>query len=426
MLDFTQRLRLFNRTIWLYLVTPALIGFTVFGGIYTVLLNLYLLRLGYGPSFVGLVNAAGFGTLAVAALPVGALGGKIGVRRAMILGMTLIMAGCGLLPLAEFVPAALRPGWLVVMYAVIQLGMTLHIVNSQPFLMDATTPVEREHVFSVQVALWPLAGFVGSMIGGLLPGFLAPLMGVTLTDPAPYRYTLLLAAMLLLPGVWALTQIPEPKTNPRADSPRANTGVATAPLGLILLLAAISYLRGGGEGVGRTFFNVYLDEGLGVATAQIGSLLAFAQLLAVPSALLAPALVRRWGKEPLMLWGTFGVAVSLLPMAFIADWRATAVGLLGILVLTSISRGPLMIYIQEVVEPQWRPLVAGATTMTFGLSWFTTALSGGYIIAALGYRELFLVGALLNVAGGFLLWSFLAMQQRRRERQAAGVGVGDD
>ncbi len=146
----------------------------------------------------------------------------------------------------------------------------------------------------------------------------------------------------------------------------------------------------------------------------IGSVLAFAQLLAVPSALLAPALVHRWGKERIILWGTFGVTVSLLPMAFIADWRAIAVGMLGILILTSVSRGPLTILMQEVVEPQWRPLVSGATTMTFGLSWFTTALSGGYIIAAFGYRELFLFGALLNVAGGFLLWGFLTAHQRRQ------------
>jgi len=422
MLDFSQRLRLFSRDVWLYLITPALIGFTIFGGIYTVLLNLYLLRLGYTPSFVGLVNAAGFATLAVTALPTGAVGRKIGVRRAMILGMLLIMAGCGLLPMAEFIPVGLRQGWLLVMYAVIQLGMTLHIVNSQPFLMDATTPVERSHVFSVQVALWPLAGFVGSMIGGLLPGLLAPLLGIGLEDAAPYRYTLLLAAVMVLPGVWALMQIPEPKPTHRtilAGGVSANT-----PLLLITLLAAISYLRGGGEGVGRTFFNIYLDEQLGIPTAQIGSLFAFAQLLAVPSALLAPTLVHRWGKERIILWGTFGVALSLLPMAFIADWRAIAVGMLGILVLTSVSRGPLMIYMQEVVDPQWRPLVAGATTMTFGLSWFTTALSGGYIIAAFGYRELFLFGALLNVAGGFLLWGFLAAHQRR-QLSGSVVGAGD-
>ncbi len=423
MTTFLAQLGHFRREVWLYLVTPALIGFTIFGGIYTVLLNLYLLRLGYGPEFVGLVNAAGFGTLAVLALPSGTLGRYIGVRQAMILGMVLIMAGCGLLPLGEFVPDGLRPAWLVMMYSVVQFGMTLHVVNSQPFLMDVTSPVERDHVFSVQVALWPLAGFLGSLVGGLLPGVLAPILGTALDDPAPYRYTLLLAAVLLAPGILALVAIRD-DASPRV--PR-NTGVATvaAPITLICLLSLISFLRSGGEGIGRTFFNVYLDNGLGIATAQIGSLFAFAQLLAVPAALIAPVLSPRWGKERLMLWGTVGLALSLLPMAFIADWRAAGLGLLGILLLTSISRGPFMIYIQEAVAPQWRPLIAGATTMTFGVSWFSTAFSGGYIIAHYGYRSLFLLGMGLSMAGAVLLWGYLLAARRRRVRRVA-VMSGDD
>ncbi len=423
MTTFLAQLGHFRREVWLYLVTPALIGFTIFGGIYTVLLNLYLLRLGYGPQFVGLVNAAGFGTLAVLALPSGALGRRIGVRQAMILGMTLIAAGCGLLPLGEFVPDAWRPAWLLVMYSVVQFGMTLHVVNSQPFLMDVTTPVERDHVFSVQVALWPLAGFLGSLVGGLLPGVLAPLLGTTLEDPAPYRYTLLLAAALVLPGIIALLAIRD-DASPRVQRSKG-ASTAAAPLALIALLALISFLRSGGEGIGRTFFNVYLDDGLGIATAQIGSLFAFAQLLAVPAALVAPALSLRWGKERLMIWGTIGLAASLLPMALIPDWRAAGLGLLGILLLTSISRGPFMIYIQEAVAPEWRPLISGATTMTFGVSWFSTAFSGGYIITHYGYRSLFLLGLALSLAGGILVWGYLMTVQRRRTNRVV-ITAGDD
>jgi hypothetical protein len=55
---YLHKLRLFSRDVRLVLITAALLGFTVFGGIYPVLLNLYLLRLGYGPKFIGLVNAA--------------------------------------------------------------------------------------------------------------------------------------------------------------------------------------------------------------------------------------------------------------------------------------------------------------------------------------------------------------------------------
>lgn len=57
MVIYLQRLRSFERDVRLFLVLPALIGFTVFAGINTVLFNLYLMRLGDGPEFIGLVKA---------------------------------------------------------------------------------------------------------------------------------------------------------------------------------------------------------------------------------------------------------------------------------------------------------------------------------------------------------------------------------
>ena len=45
---YVTKARLFSRDVRLFLVTSVLFGFTACGGIYTVLLNLYLLLLGYG------------------------------------------------------------------------------------------------------------------------------------------------------------------------------------------------------------------------------------------------------------------------------------------------------------------------------------------------------------------------------------------
>jgi hypothetical protein len=72
---YAQKLRLFNRDVRLYMVTWILAGFC-FVGIYMVLFNLYLLRLGYDPEFIGLVNAAGSLAFAILSLPAGALGGR--------------------------------------------------------------------------------------------------------------------------------------------------------------------------------------------------------------------------------------------------------------------------------------------------------------------------------------------------------------
>ncbi len=169
------------------MVSSALFGFTIFGGIYTLLLNLYLLRLGYSPGFVGVVNASGMLALALFSLPAGALGGRWGSRRTLIAGLSLIVIGLGLLPLAELVPVPFRRGWLVGTYMIAWLGVAMYFVNTNPFLMVVTTAVERNHVFSVQVALWPIAGFAGSLVGGVLPDHIAGLLRVPLDHPAPYR-----------------------------------------------------------------------------------------------------------------------------------------------------------------------------------------------------------------------------------------------
>ena len=53
---YLQTLQILNRDVRLYLAATATYGFAQ-EGIRGVLLNLYLLRLGYGPRFIGLVSA---------------------------------------------------------------------------------------------------------------------------------------------------------------------------------------------------------------------------------------------------------------------------------------------------------------------------------------------------------------------------------
>jgi MFS family permease len=358
-------LQRFNRPVRLYLVSSALFGFTIFGGIYTLLLNLYLLRLGYGPGFVGVVNASGMLALALFSLPAGALGGRWGSRRTLIAGLSLIVIGLGLLPLAELVPVPFQPGWLVGTYMIAWLGVAMYFVNTNPFLMAVTTPVERNHVFSVQVALWPIAGFAGSLVGGVLPGQIAGLLGVTLNHPGPYRYPLLLAAMLLIPSILALRATTEPIGVQRQEIARhTNPG----PYRLIALLSLVTLLQLAGEGATRTFFNVYLDTGLQMPTAQIGTLMGAAQLLAVPAALATPVLAARLGNRDTVITGSFGMAFSLLPLVLIAHAGAAGLGFIGMTAMASIRRPAISVYAMEIVPAAWRTTMSSATTMAVGVS----------------------------------------------------------
>ena len=99
----------FHRDVRLYLISTAAMGFSYLG-VYSLLFNLYLLRLGYGPESVGLVNGVGSLTYALSALPAGALGRRWGSRRTMIAGTSLTVVALGLVPLTDLLPGTMQAG----------------------------------------------------------------------------------------------------------------------------------------------------------------------------------------------------------------------------------------------------------------------------------------------------------------------------
>ena len=116
MLAYLNTLRLLSRDGRLLLLSQCL-STGSYLGIYVVLFNLYLARLGYGTEFIGLTNGIAIFFYAFLCIPAGALGRKWGVRRVAILGGVLTGIGLLLLPLAEALPGMWRSVWLVLMYA---------------------------------------------------------------------------------------------------------------------------------------------------------------------------------------------------------------------------------------------------------------------------------------------------------------------
>jgi MFS family permease len=363
------------------------------------LLNLYLLRLDYDLRFVGLVNAAGQLLFAVSSLLAGLVGRRWGNRRMMIVGMGLAVAGYGLLPLVRFPLVSLESIWLVVTYSLAWFGLAQMIVNMIPYLMDATGPEERTYVFSMVGAILALSGFLGGLVAGLLPGLFAGALGVTLDEPTPYRYPLLIPLGVLILGFLALLATRDAGTD-RQQETVAEAGldrIRRAPLGLIAVLTLVMFLVRTGEGAARTFFNVYLDVALRVSTALIASFSATGQLLAVPAALAAPLLIARFGLGRTIVVGNLG---------FIPLWGAAGLGYMGVIVLLSITVPAFGIYHQEIMPIRWRTVMSGAATMAIGLSWSVTTSVGGYVITNLGYQRFFFAAAVLTASGGLLFWAY--------------------
>lgn len=399
--SYLHLLRNSSRNARLYFITASLIGFTL-EGVHVLLFNLYLLRLGYGPEFIGLINGVGMCAFAIFSLPAGRLTQRWGCRRTMLAGLVLVIVGYGLLLLVELEPGVGRNSWLTATYMVAAVGAAVYFVNTAPFLMNATSGKERNHVFSVYAAIGSLAGFAGNLAGGILPIFLSLVLADSLSQPAPYRWALLIATLLLLPAM-LIVRATTPDSPPQRTSGQ-HVGRGSSRFSLILLLSLIRMLTITSLAVVHFFFNVYLDAGLKVSIAQIGIVMAIGRLLAVPAALIMPLLTSRWGNGGAALWSSLGSAISLIPLALISHWSAASLGFVAVMALASIRYPTFMIYTMEVVSPEQRGIASGAGEMAAGGSFALMALSGGFLITALGYHSLFLTGAILTGIGTFMFW----------------------
>jgi predicted MFS family arabinose efflux permease len=320
----------------------------------------------------------------------------------MILGVSLIVAAYALLPLAELMPSRLQQGWLLATNALAFVGGPLWAVNGIPFLAGATSPEERGHAFSLQAALLSLAGFAGSLVGGFLPGLTADVVGLSLDGPAPYRYPIWVAAagygLIALPALLATRKVAAERTE------RTRLRSSGAPFGLIASLAVTRLLVAAALSVVSIFFNVYLDAGLGAATSLIGSLSAAASLVAVPASLATAVLLERIGRGRTVFWGALAQIVGLLPLALLPHWAAAGAGLAVATAANSVATAALNVYSQEAVEPRWRAAVSGATMTAWSLSTSIASFGGGYLIAASGYRSLFLSGGGAAILAALLFW----------------------
>ncbi len=135
---YLDTLRAANHNARLVLMISVIMGFTIDGGIYAAILNLYILRLSFGPEFVGQINSVANLVFALGSLAAGWLGSRFGDRRIMIVGLFLATAARWTVPMTDTLAAAqlaTLPGW------VPALSFTLPTSGSVALLRELPRPL---------------------------------------------------------------------------------------------------------------------------------------------------------------------------------------------------------------------------------------------------------------------------------------------
>lgn len=407
--DYADRLRRFSPNARLFLLSVFGIGLA--SSIFSLLLNIYLLRLGYKQDFLGLMAAIPPLVTALLAVPAGVVGDALGHRRALIIGG--VLSGLGALGIGIFT----GPELLLFSIGILGLGGALLQVVSAPFMVEESQEHERTHLFSVQFALQTLASFLGSFVGGALPQLFARGLAVPESTAAVYQMALAVGVGLVFVSILPLVGM---RSAPRESRSARLRWHAKTPTGLIFKLIAPNIILGLGAGLFIPFMNVFFKLQFDVSDALLGTLFALGAVGMGIASLAGPPLAQRVGKVRTMVW-TQALSLPFLGvMAFVPILWVSALAFVMRFALMPMSAPIYSLFVMEQVAPEDRATVNGWSTMAWNLLFAGSAWLSGHLQVLWGFGPIFIVVCALYSSSILLQYVLLSpLEKREQALQAA-------
>lgn len=363
------------------------IGFGVFQLIY----NLYLVRLGFREDFIGALTAINTVLIAIAALVFGQMVNRFGSWRCILVGTVLTVISLLGQSLITNVPI------LIVFAAIGGVGQAGLIVPNMPFIIEHSSDEERADLSAVTFSIMSLSMTMGALVGGRVPEFLNLIGGDYIQESIlNYRTTLLVGVFLAATALLPLLLIKEQRrgvttTSGRlADSqmiPRRvrNDMIVFVLVGALFSTSAAAIIP---------FYNVYLKD-LGASAGTIGTIFAVTGVFGALLGVCAPAMARRFGVVSVAAGARFAGVPLLVLLLFVPG--------LQVAFAAHIVRGVAMALawpldsnlIAEVLPNRQRAIVFSYRSASWNLSWAIASFAVGKLIVVTGsYNVSFLTSAI--------------------------------
>jgi len=393
-LEYATFVKGFSRTAKFYLLSSGLTALAQ--GVAGVVMNLYLVRMGLGESFLGALASYSSLAGAIFALPAGRASDRYG-RRLALLASGVVGVAATLAQVIRPIPEVLIPATFIAGAA-----FTVTMVTGGPLLVEASGDRERTHLFGFQSALVLGLMVVGSSVGGYLPKVFGALYAVDAGSVVSLRATLYAGLALYLLSLIPLLSMREGPRAAEATSTGEPPGVGAgamsiAPRGrtpswlrlsdpeLVRKLLLPQALVSLGAGLIVPLQNVFMDRYLRASPVQIGIVFGLTAAVTGIGSLAAPLMARRLGKIRAV------TACQLASLPFMAMmglsprfWVYSAASLVRSSLMNLAS--PLITsFCLEVVSSRERATVSSLINMFWSLGWAISAWAGGWLMQHVSY-----------------------------------------
>lgn len=389
-----------NRVLMTYVAYQFLSNFGL--GVFSLLFNLYLRKLGLREDFIGIYSAFSTLSWAAGALIVGPLSRRIGAR-AILIGGVFLFAVFASLQILVTAPFALLG--IAFCFGLANAGMT---VPSTPYVFTLIPPERRTQAQAFVFASISLSTSAGAFLGGALPGLLG---GDTIMN---FRITMAVSIVLTMGSLVPLARLRTAREQPDAPNRSAQKPLTPGERRVSRRDNTAFALVGGcmalGTGALLPFYNVYLVS-LGASPGAVGALFAISSLVGGVMSLGAPLIARRLPPlQAVAVLRTIAVPLALvIGLGFSgAPFGAAfyAMRMIGISLSWPIESST----IGNVIDPRNRVSLFGMRSAAWNAGMALSSWLAGSIIVHFGYAPVHLF---YIVAYGGAMLLFLSYWPRR-------------
>jgi MFS family permease len=375
------------------------LSFTRYGMVFP-LVPLLAQDLGASPAMIGVIVGA-FGILSFfLGIPIGGFTDRVGVKRALALGVLCNMASALLLVRADHV--------LTLMASQVAggLGFQLHIVASQAFIASFDSPLRRESEFGYLT----FSASLGQSLGPVLGGVIASRFGYH----GAFLASLLVSALGLM--ILGFRDSRGPRAPGRYSLWRdlRHAGALLSNSGMLALLA-VTFVVIFTVSLRTSFLPVLLLE-RGSSEALVGLLIS---LFAATSTLIrffTGTLLRRFSRRGMLALALLAVAlgVGLIPMLSSVFTVALALCIFGF--GFGLAQPLSMVMVADLTDPRHSGLSMGIRFMSITLANILGPVLLGVVVGGFGLHAAFYVAGLFVIAiGGYILLFRPQLLPGRRE-----------
>ncbi len=396
----------FGRNAWLFLASVIIAG--VAFSIYQLYFNLYVLSLGLGKEFLGLLAAIPAGVTLVLGLPLGVLADRIGRRAALLSGNAGVAAAIVLL--------ISSPSPIIMVVASLLLGISqaIFILSLAPFIMRVSKEETRTALFSAQFGLSTLSGFAGSLLAGQLPGWFAGWLAVSVESPTAYRAAILISALLTFASNIPLWFVHESPLTERTTNADIGIGGLWAQLTrpLVIKLIVPNIFVGFGAAILIPYMNVFFKERYAMPDNQLGLLFSLTAVSTGVATLLGPRLARSLGKVRAVVFTQAASLVFMMAIGFVPGVLIASAAFFMRSALMNMG-GPLyQAFSMEQVPDHERATLNSAQTLVWEFGWAFGPAVSGFVQQRFGFAPLFLATTALYGVAAVLTYAFFRDEGR--------------